>query len=413
MKYNPPLGGGANDSYVDGNQGTGVEGAVVPAAAIEDPQREIMAIIAAAAGLVGTDADLTQLLQAVKQLFGGNLSTIAVNTVLTAAKAGLILVDATAGNVAITLPAAATQAMLPYDFLRVDASANTVTIAAAGADLIDQAATFTLVGQNAYRNIRADGVSKWRSRAQTTAAPLSGHGECQLQFVDATHIALMPIGGGAVKVAGTSLQIPGAGVTITNAGLGASAVLRGYLFNNAGAPALELSATASAIDTTAGNIGVRIKAGDNSRTLVGLFQTDGASHFQSGLLLRSYFNRGANFGQASSTGSTVSATPVKIGSGFDVPFVCFADDLVIAMNTGYSGLNNNSETDAWMAIDAATVAPALKANYGGSLASFVGTPYSALWTGALAEGLHTGTLFGNAGTGGTASFAGTTQVAVK
>lgn len=64
MLYNPPVGGAANDPYVDANPATGVEGSPVPAAALEDPQREIVAVIEAA-GLVPSAADLSQLGQAI------------------------------------------------------------------------------------------------------------------------------------------------------------------------------------------------------------------------------------------------------------------------------------------------------------------------------------------------------------
>ena len=67
MKYIPPIGGAANDSYVDGNPAGGVEGSPVPAAAIEHPQREIEAVIAAA-GLVPAVGDLTQLRQAISKM---------------------------------------------------------------------------------------------------------------------------------------------------------------------------------------------------------------------------------------------------------------------------------------------------------------------------------------------------------
>lgn len=67
MLYNPPLGGGVNDPYIDGNPATGVEGSDVPAAAIEYPQREIINALTAA-GLNPSNGDLTQLLQAIKLL---------------------------------------------------------------------------------------------------------------------------------------------------------------------------------------------------------------------------------------------------------------------------------------------------------------------------------------------------------
>ena len=67
MKYAQPIGGAVNDPYVDANPGSGIEGSAVPAAAIEQPQREIEAFIVAA-GIPPLSGDLTQLLQAFKKL---------------------------------------------------------------------------------------------------------------------------------------------------------------------------------------------------------------------------------------------------------------------------------------------------------------------------------------------------------
>ncbi len=68
MEYVVPLSdAGPGDSYVDAVPATGVKGSAVPAAAIEYPMREIVAVISAA-GLTPDDADLTQLLQAIQAL---------------------------------------------------------------------------------------------------------------------------------------------------------------------------------------------------------------------------------------------------------------------------------------------------------------------------------------------------------
>ena len=67
MKYNQPFDQPSNPNapYVDGNPSAGIDGSIVPAAAIEYDQREIVNAIAAA-GLSPTNADLTQLLQTIK-----------------------------------------------------------------------------------------------------------------------------------------------------------------------------------------------------------------------------------------------------------------------------------------------------------------------------------------------------------
>ena len=70
MKYVPPLGAtDPNASEQDGNPEAGILGSIVPAAAIERPQREILNVLTAA-GLTPSDTDLTQLLAAIRKIIG-------------------------------------------------------------------------------------------------------------------------------------------------------------------------------------------------------------------------------------------------------------------------------------------------------------------------------------------------------
>lgn len=72
MKYNPPVGATDPDlSYLNADPAHDGEGSPVPAAAIEFPMREIVAVIKAA-GLTPSNADLTQLLQAIQKLATGD-----------------------------------------------------------------------------------------------------------------------------------------------------------------------------------------------------------------------------------------------------------------------------------------------------------------------------------------------------
>ena len=67
MKYTPPFGSiDPNASYVNGDPATGTQGSIPPAAAQEQPQREILAVITAA-GLTPSQSDLTQLQQAIRR----------------------------------------------------------------------------------------------------------------------------------------------------------------------------------------------------------------------------------------------------------------------------------------------------------------------------------------------------------
>ena len=87
-------------------------------------------------GLVPSAATLTQVRDAIRRMYGGNVRSIAAGTTnLTADDAGDVYVDASGGAVTINLPAtdAANARPLPLRFFRTDTSANAVTINRAGA----------------------------------------------------------------------------------------------------------------------------------------------------------------------------------------------------------------------------------------------------------------------------------------
>jgi hypothetical protein len=80
MKYNAPYGvSDPNAGYVNGNLSTGTMGSIPPAASIEFPQREIVAAIAAA-GLTPDNADMAQLLKALKLIDQNNVFKSSLNS---------------------------------------------------------------------------------------------------------------------------------------------------------------------------------------------------------------------------------------------------------------------------------------------------------------------------------------------
>ncbi|ARO22956.1 hypothetical protein TAL182_CH01143 [Rhizobium sp. TAL182] len=123
MEYNAPYGSAdPNAAYVDRNTAAATKGSVPPAAAIEYPQREIMAVIAAA-GISGSNADLTQLLQAIQYLI--DAATGAGDTsnyvLMPAARARLPIfpeVLTSDGRIPVTSPSTGTvRVPAGYDFM--------------------------------------------------------------------------------------------------------------------------------------------------------------------------------------------------------------------------------------------------------------------------------------------------------
>lgn len=76
MKYAPPLDASdPNESYVDASPSAGIQGSIVPAAALEPCMREIVKVIEDA-GLTPSDSDNTQLNQAINLLIATALGTV-------------------------------------------------------------------------------------------------------------------------------------------------------------------------------------------------------------------------------------------------------------------------------------------------------------------------------------------------
>lgn len=133
MQYIQPTGAAPNAAYVDANPLLGIEGSIVPAAAIESAQRELVALISGA-GLTPSSGDLTQVLAAIRRMArGGAVRSVSASTTLTAADAGeLVQVTASA---TITLPLGATmQAGQRIPVIAMTSA--TATVARQGGDLI-------------------------------------------------------------------------------------------------------------------------------------------------------------------------------------------------------------------------------------------------------------------------------------
>ena len=110
-------------------------------------------------GLVPSDADNTQLFQAMRALAGSTLIGISTagTTTLTRLHAGIVEVNATAGNVVIDLPTPTGDGIVyRYEFLRIDNTSNTVTVLTPSGTIIDEptsSASILLPGSSLTRLI--------------------------------------------------------------------------------------------------------------------------------------------------------------------------------------------------------------------------------------------------------------------
>lgn len=109
-------------------------------------------------------------LRAAGAITSADRTVITASRALTVADCGTLLVDATAGNIVLTLPASgvgADEAL--YEIDRLDATANTVTVAAAGADTVAGAADVAVVGTMRLR--LPAGKTDWRVHGLGGATP--------------------------------------------------------------------------------------------------------------------------------------------------------------------------------------------------------------------------------------------------
>jgi hypothetical protein len=77
-------------------------------------------------------------------------------------KVGVVFVDATGGNITLTLPKANVLAgySVAFKIFRTDSTANVVTVAAASGDTINAAASITIAGSS-LKTINSDGNTKY------------------------------------------------------------------------------------------------------------------------------------------------------------------------------------------------------------------------------------------------------------
>lgn len=260
-------------------------------------------------------------------------------------------------------------------------------------------------------------LSRWRL---VTGPAVCNAGAGRLTYVGATSIKFAPFNGDRVKIAGVWYPIPSAGVTAANTGvyvngtggqnLAADTTYYVYVFNNAGTLTIDFSTTAYADDTTLGNLGVKIKTGDSSRSLIGMVRTNSSSQFSdsaSSRLVLSWFNRRprALEGPALSGATRASSTIGEVSATAQTKFLTWADAATTIKARGYAGSDAVCNIGSYIGLDTTGT--------GYSGAPFTQTVPTANYiygiapeyVAELADGYHYATILGNV-TAGTGSWTG-------
>ncbi|MCC7413308.1 MAG: hypothetical protein IT495_16960 [Gammaproteobacteria bacterium] len=239
------------------------------------------------------------------------------------------------------------------------------------------------------------------SAAHLVATPMPG--QCYFEYTSATVCTLKPFQGHLVPVKTGGKwklrKLPSGGITLATGGLSANTTYYVYVYDASGTLTLEVSATGHATDTS---IGVEIKSGDATRTLVGMVRTNGSSQFdvtpkRIGVL--SWFNRRARGGRNkfASTRSTSSTSAVEINTEIRIEFLAWEESVNVQMLGRVSNATAPYGAYAYPNIDGTSLGQVgghegtnahQKSGSGGAVVD-------------VSEGWHYATIFGNAGTSGT------------
>jgi hypothetical protein len=243
-----------------------------------------------------------------------------------------------------------------------------------------------------------------------------------LSFVSTTALQFVPYYGNQIKINGTIYSIPTAGIVglgNTNVfvnGVAAQSLVANttywvFAFSNAGVVTADFRTAAThAPSATAGNEGIEILTGDNTRSLIGMIQTGAAGVFQDSLRTRgvlSWFNRSPKLAQSNLTAdrSTTSNTFVKINAEIDTSFLCWASDHVSYGASGSCQASAVTNINTTMYMDGVILQTANQASSDNVANGDM--PFSVFGGSVLTEGWHTASLYGFITATGTAFWFGT------
>lgn len=155
--------GSGRDGFRNGDPTTGTAATSLTADWFDHMQEEVARIVENL-GIELNGDDYEQLYKSIRRLAGTQVTSLDADTTLGRAEAGLVLVDASDGNVTLTLPPSDTLPGMRYILRRTDGSGNSVTIAPDSSgqtsDTVDGGSSLSLsAGVPIF--LVADGASGW------------------------------------------------------------------------------------------------------------------------------------------------------------------------------------------------------------------------------------------------------------
>ena len=167
-----------------------------------------------------------------------------------------------------------------------------------------------------------------------------------------SNLHLAETNGEGIFINGVTRSLPSGGVDLADTGTAANTTYYIYAYWTGSAVALEYDATGPDVDTTGGRVGIKIKNGNNSRSLVGMARTDGSAHWvdtPSKRFVISWFNRRpiAGGNAFANNRTTTSTSWAELSSSERIEFLTWGDS---AVWMGFAGSisSNNADNFTWL-----------------------------------------------------------------
>lgn len=314
---------------------------------------------------------------------------------LDAATGNLVDVTGTTTVTAITLASGRERTVRFTGVLTLTNGASLVL--PGGANITTAAGDYAVLRGYAAGVVRCVAYTKANGQAVVGGAGGGGHGQCRLAL-SGGNLKLSPFNGDKLVINGVTQSVPSAGVTLAATGLSVGTVYNVYAFMSGATMTLEASTSVHVTDTAAGNVGVEIKTGNPTHTLVGMARIVTGPAFADSATQRfvlSYFNRAeiVAINALSANFSTTSTTDVDVMPSNKAEFL------------SWSGLSSRCVVVTYV-FNSASGAENTKASFDGASSGYSqaafgsnGYPVTVVHEAVLAEGYHYATALGNVSSG--------------
>lgn len=287
--------------------------------------------------------------------------------------------------------------------VRMDTLSNAVSVVSQAVSVLSQ--SVSVLSQSV--SVLSQQVSVISQQVSVLSVTRTVEGQCRVSVKSTTSVTLQPYKGQMLWINGAPQKIPSGGVDMPTTGLTSATTYNLYAYMSATVMTLTATVSAHATDTTAGNVGVEILAGDSTRSLVGKVRLNAAVNFVDSATQRfliNWFNRRglALVNNFTANRSTTSTTYTEVNTEIRCEFLTWGDEAVCAGIAG-TVIAVLPEIVTSIGFDGTT---AENATSGSGQANQDFTLGVALYKSGLSEGYHYATLIGEVSSANTGTWYG-------